>query len=100
MRHLCALRAGEIPGPMSLCSVMLKGRLLGWVPQISASTPMAQHTESTNFTPSSLTVEKKFKMFKITGSAPQGSKQHFRNHIVIYIYSTIGDFGDSKTNKS
>lgn len=47
--------------------------------------PPAQHTESTNIAPSSLTVAKKFKMFKISGSATQGCERHFQNRVVIYI---------------
>lgn len=72
--------AGEAPGPM-----MLKERAAGLgAPDLHQHLP-AQHTESINIPPSSLTVAKKFKIFKISGSAMQVCKWHFQKRVVIYI---------------
>lgn len=96
-----AHRAGEAPGLVPLHSEVLEGRLLGWGPQISTSTP-AQLPESTNIAPSSITLGKKFKMFemfKISGSVSKAAQMAFPEGCC-YLYSTTGDSGESKTNKS
>lgn len=96
-----APRAGEAPGPVPLHSVVLEGWLLGWGPE-SPPAPPAQLPESTDIAPPSVTVGNKckmFEMFKISGSVSKAAQMAFPEGCC-YLYSTIGDSGDSKTNKS